>query len=195
MKLFHLYLEGGPAPPMTSSICVFHLGISLGMNPSHDKAMLSMVSEPFSYRLTTTDLLGIEPNAASICSKAHSEASTNQPSPTSSSGKPSPKSIGRPSIHQILSAMTRPWSFTHRNMPPSAIDQPSRKATAGFSASQSPPGESAQHAVWLSTNAEISASTCNEGYSDASFLTTPMNMASGSFASCRCVRFPVSNTL
>ena len=29
MKLFHLYLEGGPAPPMTSSICVFHLGISL----------------------------------------------------------------------------------------------------------------------------------------------------------------------
>ena len=30
MKLFHLYPEGGPAPPMTSSICVFHLGISLG---------------------------------------------------------------------------------------------------------------------------------------------------------------------
>ena len=30
MKLFHLYLEGGPAQPMTSSICVFHLGISLG---------------------------------------------------------------------------------------------------------------------------------------------------------------------
>ena len=30
MKLLHLYLEGGPAPPMTSSICVFHLGISLG---------------------------------------------------------------------------------------------------------------------------------------------------------------------
>ena len=29
MKLFHLYLEGGPAPPMTSNICVFHLGISL----------------------------------------------------------------------------------------------------------------------------------------------------------------------
>ena len=29
MKLFHLYLEGGPAPPMTSSICVFRLGISL----------------------------------------------------------------------------------------------------------------------------------------------------------------------
>ena len=29
MKLFHLYLEGGPAPPMTSSIRVFHLGISL----------------------------------------------------------------------------------------------------------------------------------------------------------------------
>ena len=29
MKLFHLYPEGGPAPPMTSSICVFHLGISL----------------------------------------------------------------------------------------------------------------------------------------------------------------------
>ena len=29
MKLLHLYLEGGPAPPMTSSICVFHLGISL----------------------------------------------------------------------------------------------------------------------------------------------------------------------
>ena len=30
MKPFHLYLEGGPAPPMTSSICVFHLGIGLG---------------------------------------------------------------------------------------------------------------------------------------------------------------------
>ena len=29
MKLFQLYPEGGPAPPMTSSICVFHLGISL----------------------------------------------------------------------------------------------------------------------------------------------------------------------
>ena len=29
MKLFHLYPEGGPAPPMTSSICVFHLGFSL----------------------------------------------------------------------------------------------------------------------------------------------------------------------
>ena len=29
VKLFHLYPEGGPAPPMTSSICVFHLGISL----------------------------------------------------------------------------------------------------------------------------------------------------------------------
>ena len=29
MKLFHLYLEGGPAPPMTSYICVFHLGIGL----------------------------------------------------------------------------------------------------------------------------------------------------------------------
>ena len=29
MKLFHLYLEGGPVPPMISSVCVFHLGISL----------------------------------------------------------------------------------------------------------------------------------------------------------------------
>ena len=29
MKLPHLYLEGGPAPPMTSYICVFHLGIGL----------------------------------------------------------------------------------------------------------------------------------------------------------------------
>ena len=29
VKLFHLYPEGGPAPPMTSSICVFHLGITL----------------------------------------------------------------------------------------------------------------------------------------------------------------------
>ena len=33
MKLLHLYLEGGPAPPMTSSICVFHLGISLVRRP------------------------------------------------------------------------------------------------------------------------------------------------------------------
>ena len=32
MKLFHLYPEGGPAPPMTSSICVLHLGISLGVD-------------------------------------------------------------------------------------------------------------------------------------------------------------------
>ena len=29
MKLLHLYLEGGPAAPMTSPICVFHLGIGL----------------------------------------------------------------------------------------------------------------------------------------------------------------------
>ena len=43
MKLFHLYLEGGPAPPMTSSICVFHLGFGLAfiqdlLNHSPDPA-------------------------------------------------------------------------------------------------------------------------------------------------------------
>ena len=40
MKLFHLYPEGGPAPPMTSSICVFHLGISLGGPGFHLNATL-----------------------------------------------------------------------------------------------------------------------------------------------------------
>ena len=27
VKLFHLYVEGRPAPPMTSSMYVFHLGM------------------------------------------------------------------------------------------------------------------------------------------------------------------------
>ena len=40
MKLLHLYLEGGPAPPMTSSICVFHLGISLVIERDRDLTQL-----------------------------------------------------------------------------------------------------------------------------------------------------------
>ena len=38
VKLFHLYPEGGPAPPMTSSICVFHIGISLGWKAKGNSA-------------------------------------------------------------------------------------------------------------------------------------------------------------
>ena len=65
------------------------LGPAYMIVSSHDVALRSMSSELLSYRLITADLLDNEPNAFSICAKADSDARTNQPSPASSSGKPS----------------------------------------------------------------------------------------------------------
>ena len=57
MRLFHLYPEGGPAPPMTSSICVFHLGIGLEFDvPSYrtDAAQQRDQAEEVNRRKITT---------------------------------------------------------------------------------------------------------------------------------------------
>ena len=49
VKLFHLYLEGSLAPPMTSFICVFHLGISLGMTHSFVPTLLFLLDPQIGY--------------------------------------------------------------------------------------------------------------------------------------------------